>query len=287
MKQLKIGNYKIQPIEYERFALDGGAMFGVVPKTLWNRTNPADEKNRIEMALRGLLIVGEGRVILVDVGIGTKWDPKFLEIYKINFEESNVIKSLAETEFSPSDVTDVIISHLHFDHIGGSTKTENGKVVPVFPNAKFHIQKKHWDWAMAPNERDRASFLHDDFVPLLENGLVNFIDGEQEILPNISVLTVHGHTPNQQLPLISDGKTTLLYAADLMPTSSHIPLPYVMAYDLDAIQTVTEKRKILTRAVAENWILFFEHDPYHIAGKIETKKQDFRFAGDEIWRISI
>ena len=280
LEQLKIGNYTIQPIEYERFALDGGAMFGVVPKTLWNRTNPADEKNRIEMALRSLLIVGDGRVILIDAGIGTKWNPKFLEIYKIDFEKSNVVKSLANAGFSPEEVTDVIVTHLHFDHIGGSTKIENGRIVPVFPNAKFHIQKKHWDWAIMPNERDRASFLKDDFVPLLDAGLVQFSDGEQEILPNISVLTVHGHTPSQQLPLISDGETTLLFAADLIPTSSHVPLPYVMAYDLDAIQTVKEKRKILTRAEAENWILFFEHDPYHVAGKIEPRKNDFRFAGD-------
>ncbi|MBL7052803.1 MAG: MBL fold metallo-hydrolase, partial [Candidatus Marinimicrobia bacterium] len=135
-------------MEYERFALDGGAMFGVVPKTLWNRTNPADEKNRIEMALRSLLIVGDGRVILIDAGIGTKWNPKFLEIYKIDFEKSNVVKSLANAGFSPEEVTDVIVTHLHFDHIGGSTKIENGRIVPVFPNAKFHIQKKHWDWAI-------------------------------------------------------------------------------------------------------------------------------------------
>jgi glyoxylase-like metal-dependent hydrolase (beta-lactamase superfamily II) len=258
---MKIGNYTLYPIETGSFALDGGAMFGVVPKPLWEKANPPDEKNRIDLAARALLIVGEGKKILVDVGNGTKYNEKLTSIYKFDTSRSDLLSSLKKHGLSPADITDVILTHLHFDHAGGSTTVTNGEVVPTFPKAKYYVQREHWRAANNPTERDRASFFKEDFMPLQFFGQVEHTDGEGEIFPGISVKILNGHTTALQCPVISDGTTTLFYCADLMPTTTHVQLPWIMAYDLRPLVTLEEKKKILDHAAEESWILFFEHDP--------------------------
>jgi glyoxylase-like metal-dependent hydrolase (beta-lactamase superfamily II) len=265
---MRIGAYEIHAIETGRFALDGGAMFGVVPRPLWEKTNPPDENNRITLAARALLLIGAGRTILVDVGNGTKYNEKLTGIYKFDTSEFDIVRSLRAHNVTPAEVTDVILTHLHFDHAGGSTVRENGELKVAFPRAKFYVQKDHWNAANAPTERDRASFFEDDFVPLHQQGVLEFTDGEGEVLPGIHVRILHGHTTALQCPVISDGTTTLFYCADLMPTASHVPLPWIMAYDLRPLVTLDEKRRILSQAVEEDWILFFEHDPLIEAGRL-------------------
>lgn len=272
----KIGPYSLELLETGEFALDGGAMFGVVPKNIWQKTNPADEQNRITMALRVLLIRSKGRHILIDAGIGTKWDEKYQKIYRIHLDQHTLEKSLASVGVKPADITDVIITHLHFDHVGGCTYKEGGKLKPTFPNATHYIQKGQWDWAFHPTEKDRASFLKENFEPLMSVKLV-LLSGEVELYPGISILLSHGHTPSQQLVKISDGKETLLYCADLIPTSAHIPIPYLMSYDNMPLVLMDEKRQILDQAARENWILCFEHDPLIGAATVKKDSQTGRF----------
>ncbi len=262
---MKIGQYQLYSIETGTFALDGGAMFGVVPKTLWEKVIVPDEKNRIDMAARALLLMGEGRRILIDVGNGAKFNDKLKAIYKIDESRYTLRGSLARIGLGPEDITDVILTHLHFDHAGGSTYRDNGTLKPTFPNARYYVQREQWEAANNPTERDRASFFPDDFMPLYEQGILHFTEGEGEILPGITCRVCHGHTTALQAPVISDGKTTLLYCADLVPTSAHVSLPWIMAYDLRPLVTLEEKRRILTQAAEEGWILFFEHD-----AKVET-----------------
>jgi glyoxylase-like metal-dependent hydrolase (beta-lactamase superfamily II) len=262
---MKIGQYTIDPVETGTFALDGGAMFGVVPKPLWSRTNPPDERNRITLAARSLLVRDGRRTILIDNGNGPKFTEKLRDIYRLEDATSNLGSSLAALGVKTEDVTDVVLTHLHFDHAGGSTVVVNGKAVPAFPNARYYVQGAHWAQAMNPTPKDRASFFPDDYLPLKESGVLEFTDGEGEIFPGIRVLVTNGHTTAQQLPLISDGRTSLLFSCDLLPTTAHIPLPYIMAYDLRPLTTLEEKRRILERAAAERWIIFFEHDPDTVA----------------------
>jgi glyoxylase-like metal-dependent hydrolase (beta-lactamase superfamily II) len=262
---MKIGNYTIDPVETGRFALDGGAMFGVVPKPLWSRTNPPDDRNRITLAARALLLRDGTRSILVDNGNGSKFTEKLRDIYRLDDAASNIGSSLAALGTAPEEITDVILTHLHFDHAGGSTVISGGRAVPAFPNATYYVQEAHWRQAMNPTPKDRASFFPDDYLPLKEAGILRFTDGEGELFPGISVLVTQGHTASQQLPLVTDGETTLLFCCDLLPTTAHIPLPYVMAYDLRPLATMEEKERILGRAADGRWILFFEHDPETVA----------------------
>jgi glyoxylase-like metal-dependent hydrolase (beta-lactamase superfamily II) len=265
---MRIGPYDLSPIDTGSFALDGGAMFGVVPRPLWEKTNPPDERNRIALAARALLIRGGGKTILVDVGNGDKLNDKLKGIYKIDASRADLFTSLRARGVEPADVTDVILTHLHFDHAGGSTVRDGGRIRPAFPNAVYHVQREHWEAACHPTERDRASFFPEDFRPLDEHGLLRFSEGEGELLPGIRVLTVHGHTAALQCPVISDGATTLFYCADLVPTLSHVQLPWIMAYDLRPLVTLEEKRRLLGRAAEENWIVFFEHDPSVAAARL-------------------
>ncbi len=265
---MHIGSYDIHPVETGRFALDGGAMFGVVPKPLWEKTNPPDEKNRITLAARALLLRGEERTVLIDTGNGGKFNEKLASIYRIDTGRSDIVSSLARHGVSPDAVTDVILTHLHFDHAGGATKLQNGEPVPAFPRARYHVQAEHWRAASAPTERDRASFFPDDFLPLRERGVLEFTEGEGEVIPGITVRLVHGHTAALQCPLISDGRTTLFFCADLVPTSAHVPLPWIMAYDLRPLVTLEEKRRLLALAADEGWIMFFEHDPVLAAARL-------------------
>jgi glyoxylase-like metal-dependent hydrolase (beta-lactamase superfamily II) len=258
---MTIADYTLHPIETGRFGLDGGAMFGVVPRTLWSRTNPPDEKNRIPMAARALLLVGNGKKILVDVGNGSKYDEKQRMIYGFDNHDADLLSSLKKYGLGPGDITDVILTHLHFDHAGGSTVVNGGKATPTFPRARYYVQREHWNAALSPTERDRASFFPHDYLPLEQTGQLVFVEGEREILPGISVRIMNGHTTALQCPVVSDGKQTLFYCADLMPTTSHIALPWIMAYDLRPLVTLEEKRRILTEALHKKWVVFFEHDP--------------------------
>ena len=257
---MKIGKYTLHIINSGYFALDGGAMFGIVPKPLWQKTNPSDEANRIKLATRNLLLTNGKRKILIDTGMGDKWDEKSKSIYAVD-QANSLEGSLNELSLKPEDVTDVILTHLHFDHTGGSTKFETGKPVPTFPNAKYYVQKKNYDWAINPSDRDKGSYMKDNFQPLMEEGVLEFIDGEEKFDDEIEFVIINGHTFAQQLIKISDSSNTILYCGDLFPTTSHIPLPYVMGYDLQPLITVEEKKKILTKAIDENWKIFFEHDP--------------------------
>ncbi|MBI2429979.1 MAG: MBL fold metallo-hydrolase [Ignavibacteriales bacterium] len=272
---MKIGNYELTSIETGRFSLDGGAMFGVVPWVFWSKTNPPDERQRIVLAARCLLIRGEGKTILVDTGNGDKWNDKLKDIYHLDNSKFTLESSLANAGVKPEEVTDVILTHLHFDHCGGSTKIINKKLEPTFPNATHYVQKAHWESSQNPTDRDRASFMKDDFQILHERGMLKFTEGEQDIFPGISVVVCNGHTMAQQLPKISDGKNTLLFLCDLVPTTSHIPFPYIMGYDLRPLVTLEEKKRILPQAEKEGWMLFFEHDPETIAAKLQKSEKGY------------
>ncbi len=274
-RQMKIGNYELTSIDTGRFWLDGGAMFGVVPWVFWSRTNPPDERQRIQLAARCLLIRGGGRTILVDNGNGEKWNDKIKDIYHLDNSHHELMKSLSAAGVKPEEITDVILTHLHFDHAGGSTRIVNGVLEPTFPNATHYVQKAHWEASQHPTDRDRASFMKDDYMLLHERGLLNFVDGEKEIFPGISVLVCNGHTTAQQLPKISDGKNTLLFLCDLVPTTSHIPFPYIMGYDLRPLVTLEEKKMILPQAEKEGWTLFFEHDPATVAVRLEKTEKGY------------
>lgn len=259
----QIQSYTIEPLQTGTFALDGGAMFGVVPKVLWNSKIPSDDVNRIPLSLRSLLIRGEGKIILIDVGIGDKWSPKLKEMYAIQPSNSPLENALLQKGIHPESVTDVIITHLHFDHVGGATKYDgNRQLIPTLPNAKFYIQKSNWDHALNPNEKDRASYLPENFLPLYDAGLVEFVEGEREIIPGIRVFAINGHTIGQQIVKIGEGKHSVLYCGDMVPTSAHLPTAWVMGYDLYPMTTIEEKKYWLPKAASEEWILFFEHDPH-------------------------
>ncbi|MCX8011397.1 MAG: MBL fold metallo-hydrolase, partial [Ignavibacteria bacterium] len=239
---MRLGQFEIYPVETGKFALDGGAMFGVVPKVFWERTNPPDEKNRISLALRPLLIKTHKRIILVDTGIGDKNDDKFKSIYGVNPNNVGLQTSLSKLGFSLEDVSDVVITHLHFDHCGGSTIIKDGKVVPTFPNAKYYIQNEHLEWALNPSEKDKASFLKENFMPIKEFNQLEILEGNFKLDEGIEIILSDGHTPAQQhLKLTSENKT-LFYCGDMIPTSSHIPFPYVMGYDLYPLITIEEKK---------------------------------------------
>jgi len=272
---MKIGKYSLHIINSGYFGLDGGAMFGIIPKPLWQKTNPPDESNRIKLATRNLLLINGNRKILIDTGMGDKWDEKFRNIYAINQTDS-LSGSLNKLNLQPSDITDVILTHLHFDHTGGSTKVEDNKLIPAFPNADYYVQRKNYEWAAKPSERDRGSYLKDNFQPLMDEGVLRLIDNEEKFDDEIEFLTVHGHTFFQQLVKISDASDTILYCADLFPTTSHIPLPYVMGYDLQPLVTVEEKKNILAKATEENWKIFFEHDPETVIASIIKDERGFR-----------
>lgn len=258
-------------IETGLFKLDGGAMFGVVPKTIWNKINPADENNLCTWAMRCLLVEEEGRLILIDTGIGNKQDEKFFGHYYLHGDDT-LDKSLAKLGFHRDEITDVILTHLHFDHCGGAIVREGEKLVPAFKNATYWSNEKHWQWAVQPNAREKASFLKENILPIQESGQLKFIDvptatngrlATASFSKNISLRFVHGHTESMMLPQIHYKDQTLVYMADLLPSAGHIPLPYVMAYDMFPLTTLNEKKSFLEEAAANNYRLFFEHD-YHI-----------------------
>jgi glyoxylase-like metal-dependent hydrolase (beta-lactamase superfamily II) len=273
---MKIGKYSVKIVHSGFFGLDGGAMFGIVPKPLWETTNPSDEANRIKLATRNLLLDDGNKKILIDTGMGNKWNEKNKEIYAIDQENYSIESSLLQYGIKPEDITDVILTHLHFDHAGGSTKKENDKLVPFFPNARYYVQKKNFEWAMNPSEKDKGSYLKENFEPLMEDGVLFLIEGEKKFNENIEFILVNGHTFSQQLIRISDTSTNLLYCCDLFPTTSHIPLPYIMGYDLQPLVTLEEKKKILKTVVDEDWKLFFEHDPETALATVKLTDRGYR-----------
>ena len=262
---------KLYTINTGYFKLDGGAMFGVVPKTLWNKINPADENNLCSWALRCLLVEDGDRLVLVDNGNGDKQDAKFFSHYHLHGEDT-LQKSLAKYGFSVNDITDAFLTHLHFGHCGGGIRRDGDKLVPTFPNATYWSNKIHWDWAVHPNEREKASFLKENILPIQESGQLSFIEtrdmengklGETVFAPGFSVRFVSGHTEKMMLPQLRYKDSTIVYMADLLPSQGHIPLPYVMAYDMFPLTTLLEKKSFLEEAVENDYILFFEHDPQY------------------------
>jgi glyoxylase-like metal-dependent hydrolase (beta-lactamase superfamily II) len=272
---MQIGNYKLYSIQTGLIRLDGGAMFGVVPKALWSRTNPSDDLNRIDMCMRALLLVSNDKKILIDNGAGYKMSKKMNEIYGIDYTKYYLEKSLKSNSCEPGDITDVILTHLHFDHCGGSTYRDNGELKLTFPNAVYHIQKKQWEWANNPSERDRASFFADNFLPVQNTGHLNLVDGDINFDEQIKLFTINGHTPMQQMVSIGDNENTLLYPADLMPMTTHINMPYIMGYDLYPLTTLDEKKKYLPKIANEKWLVFFEHDPFTEVCKINQVNNRF------------
>lgn len=248
------------------FKLDGGAMFGVVPKTIWNKLNPADENNLCTWAMRCLLIEDGNKLILIDNGIGDKQDEKFFSHYHLHGEDS-LDKSLAQHGFSRADITDVLLTHLHFDHCGGSIIRQGEKLIPTFSNATYWSNEAHWQWATQPNDREKASFLKDNILPIQQSGQLKFIDVKKDTINNIDIIdalkvrTVYGHTDAMMLPQIQYKEHTIVYMADLLPAAAHIPIPYIMAYDMFPLTTLHEKKSFLQEAAQHNHILFFEHDP--------------------------
>jgi glyoxylase-like metal-dependent hydrolase (beta-lactamase superfamily II) len=254
---------KLHAIESGNFKLDGGAMFGVVPKTLWQRTNPADSNNLIDMAARCLLIEDGDRLTLIDTGMGNKQSEKFFGYYDMD-HKFNLDSSLKKAGFSRDDITDVFLTHLHFDHCGGVIKkSDRGDFFePAFAKAKIYSNNAHWKWATVPNKRERASFLSENILPIQESGQLEFID-EDESAMNFDILYVDGHTEKQMIPHIKMGDKTFVYMADLLPTVGHLPIPYVMGYDTRPLLTLDEKERFLNEAATNNYYLILEHDPYN------------------------
>ncbi|PKR80450.1 MBL fold metallo-hydrolase [Brumimicrobium salinarum] len=255
---------KIYPLNTGNFKLDGGAMFGVVPKTLWSRTNEPDENNMCSWAMRCMLIEDGDRLMLIDTGIGDKQSEKFFSYYYL-FGDDSLKGNLDKLGFSPDDITDVFLTHLHFDHCGGAVeRIGDNKYAPVFKNATFWSTEKHWKWATEPNAREKASFLSENILPMEESGQLKFVsrngDYTKEVFKDIDLLFVDGHTESQMIPHIRYKGKTLVFMADLLPSVGHIPLPYVMGYDTRPLLTLSEKEKFLEKAVDEEYVLFLEHD---------------------------
>ncbi len=279
---MKLGKYTVRLLDVGRFGLDGGAMFGVVPKPLWSKAyHPGDTVNRIPMATRLLLIEWEDRRMLVDTGNGTKLSSKLRDIYAIDDTYPPIELALAQAGVAPETITEVILTHLHFDHCGGATRLDGQTVVPTFPNARYYVQADQLAWARNPTEKDRASFMPENYEPLAQMGLLDTLDGSVHLTPELSLHPVFGHTQAMQMLLLQTDDGTIFYPADLLPTHAHIPIPYVMGYDNYPLTTIREKKQWLQRAVAENWIVVFEHDAFVAAGTITQTDKGYAL-GDRI-----
>lgn len=257
------------------FKLDGGAMFGVVPKTMWNKLNPADENNLCTWAMRCLLIQDGNRLLLIDNGIGNKQDDKFFGHYYLHGDDT-LDKSLAAHGFHRDDITDVFLTHLHFDHCGGSIVRQGDQLVPAFKNATFWSNQAHWKWATEPNDREKASFLKENILPIQQSGQLKFVDARERPPLINDIHFVNGHTEAMMLPKISYKGKTIVYMADLLPSAAHIPIPYVMAYDTRPLLTLQEKKSFLAEAVENKYILFFEHDPLYECCTLQTTEKGIR-----------
>lgn len=273
---------KIYPIEAGNFKLDGGAMFGVVPKTIWSKTNPADNNNLIDIAARCMLIEDGNRLILIDTGMGNKQSEKFFGYYSL-WGDFSLEKSLQEKGFSPDDVTDVFMTHLHFDHCGGSVNWNNDKTgyEVAFKNANYWTNENHWEWATKPNNREKASFLKENILPMQESGHLKFISRPEKGFAetselNFGIFFADGHTEKQMIPMIKYEDKTICFMADLLPTAGHIPLPYVMGYDTRPLLTMPEKEQFLTQAAEKGYYLWLEHDAYNQIITVENTEKGIR-----------
>ena len=274
----------LYPINAGNFKLDGGAMFGVVPKSLWQKTNPSDSDNLIDLTARCMLIESGSRLILVDAGMGDKQSEKFFSYYK-PWGDDSLVKSINSAGFSIDEITDVFLTHLHFDHCGGSTVLNSNNVsVPLFKNAKYWSNKNHWDWATNPNSREKASFLKENLIPIEESGQLCFLDVKSPGFNHydelgFDVLFVDGHTEKQMIPKVSYNGKEVVFMADLLPTAGHIPLPYIMGYDVRPLTTLEEKRSFLNLAVKEEYCLFLEHDAQNEIITLKETEKGVRFGG--------
>ena len=267
---MKFGDLELIPLFDGFFRLDGGAMFGVVPKPLWERRAPADSRNRIRLGLRPLLVRGD-RTMIVDAGIGGKMDAKSIEIYGID-RTSDLADSLATADVRVEDIDIVLATHLHFDHAGGFTTREaDGRIVPTFPRARYRVRRGEWEDATHPHERNRASYLPENFVPLEASGRIDFTDGDVPVMPGVRVVRTGGHTMHHQMVVIESRAQTAVFAADLMPTAAHVDAPWIMGYDLFPMETLAFKRTFLREAIERDYLVFFEHDPEIVAGYIRER----------------
>jgi glyoxylase-like metal-dependent hydrolase (beta-lactamase superfamily II) len=264
---MTLGDLEVTPLLDGYFRLDGGAMFGVVPKPLWERRAPADDRNRITLGLRPLLVRAQGRVVLIDAGIGGKMGPKETDIYGID-RAHHIEHSLAGAGLSPADVTHVVATHLHFDHIGGATKREGDRVVPAFPNARYLVRRQEWEDATHTHERNRASYIPDDFMPLEAAGVIDWVDQDGEVLPGISVWVTGGHCRHHQVVRLESRGQVGVFTADLLPTTAHLDEAWIMGYDLYPMDTLMYKKRFLAEAIERRYVIFFEHDPAVAAGII-------------------
>jgi glyoxylase-like metal-dependent hydrolase (beta-lactamase superfamily II) len=275
--RLQLGKFKVWGLRDGDFYLDGGAMFGVVPKTLWEKKCPADAANRIRLSLNSILIKTPRALILVETGIGTKTDQKFSSIYCIQ-TKPGLVTSLSREGFRPEDVDFVINTHLHFDHCGGNTvRNDQGAVVPAYPRARYIIQKGEWEAAVNPNEREKSSYLAENFLPLRDYGLLELVDGDTTIAEGIEVVLAPGHTARHQSVKVQSQGKTLFYCGDMVPTASHIGLSYIMSYDLYPLDTLESRKKFYEQAIREDWILAFVHDPEHYFGKVKKTGKKYEF----------
>ena len=267
---LRLGEFELHSLTDGFFRLDGGAMFGVVPKPLWSLRAPADDRNRIQLAMRPLLVRSASHTVLIDAGVGDKLSPKERDIYAIDRQPA-LHESLASIGVTPEAVNVVIASHLHFDHVGGMTQAADGGWRPAFPRARYVIRRQEWDDATHPHERNRASYVADAFVPLEAAGVVDFNEADGEVLPGISVHRTGGHTMHHQLIKITSGGRTAVFVADLMPTTAHVDEPWIMGYDLYPVDTLMYKKRFVREAIAGEYVIFFEHDPAIAAGIIRER----------------
>jgi glyoxylase-like metal-dependent hydrolase (beta-lactamase superfamily II) len=269
-RSIPFGPFELTPVLDGYFALDGGAMFGVVPKPLWEKVAPPDARNRIRMAMRAWLVRGGGRTVLIDAGCGDKLDRKAADIYGLD-RDYNLEHALADAGESPATIDLVIASHLHFDHAGGFTTRVADSIVPRFPNARYSLRRGEWDDALHPHERNRASYFAENYVPLADAGVLDFVGDDGAVAPHIAVRRTGGHTMHHQMVVIEAGERSAVFVADLLPTAAHLPLPYIMAYDLYPMDTLGFKRGFLREAVEHEYLILFEHDPGIAAGYIRER----------------
>jgi glyoxylase-like metal-dependent hydrolase (beta-lactamase superfamily II) len=278
-----LGDFTLHALESGTQRLDGGAMFGVVPKPLWERRIPADARNRIPLGLRCLLVETRDALVLIETGLGNKENDKFLDIYGVDNAASDAAypdrlqELVAQAGFSPADVGVVIDTHLHFDHAGGNTfRDAEGQVRVSFPNARYHVQRGEWEWAHRTNERTSASYLPHNYVPVMDAGQLELVEGDVEIVPGISVFRTPGHCPHHQSVLVRSGGETACFLADVIPTFAHLPLPWIMGYDVEPLVTLESKRALLKRAMDERWLLVSTHDPFTAWGYAATDGKGVR-----------
>lgn len=282
---MRLGDWRFRAFHDGRFKLDGGAMFGVVPKVHWEKQHPADASNRIDLDLRCLLAETGDRRVLVDTGMGDRWPEKQVGIFAIERRPRQLTAELAEAGITRESITDVVLTHLHFDHAGGVLREgEGGGLEPAFPNARHWVQKRHWDWAHDPSDRDRASFRREDFDLLESRGQLQLVDGATEIMPGVRVTPVNGHTTGQQVVEFHTGQGVLAFVGDLIPYLSQVHVPWIMGFDLNPLLTVAEKKKFLTRAAEDGYVLVFEHDPRFEAATVRFS--DGRFQPDQVFTLA-